>query len=97
MQNAKTFRLETNAQLFCPCCKKPADAATGDSTGIPVDGDISICLYCGLLMVFRGKGMGLRLDQAPEQLISKLKKNKAFWMKVEAVRHLTKIIQDAND
>jgi len=44
----------------CPNCKKALDAAqhlSGDDR--PSDGDLTVCLYCGHLMVF-GPNLSLR-------------------------------------
>src|SRR5258707_1048262 len=37
----------------CPSCRKPLDAATGINGDVrPAPGDVTVCLYCGHIMVF---------------------------------------------
>ena len=36
----------------CVCCKKHIDMSTGLQSQIPKEGDFSVCVYCGQLMVF---------------------------------------------
>jgi len=52
----KTFKLESE-HLFCPSCKSRLDAATAvneaeDDFSSPQEGDFSICLECGEVLVF---------------------------------------------
>lgn len=57
----QTFKLETNTDILCPGCSKNLNGATGDCNAIPTDGDLTVCMYCYLPLVYVGKGMDIKL------------------------------------
>lgn len=56
-----TRQLPTNELLRCPHCRSMLDGVTGASssgeTPIPCDGDISVCCYCGTVLMFKDFGL----------------------------------------
>lgn len=67
-------KIETNKALLCPRCAKKLNGATGVNGALPADGDISVCAYCALVIVFRGKGMDLHFERMNIEQLGKLKK-----------------------
>lgn len=49
----------------CSRCRKPLDAATGLNAPEPLEGSVSICFYCGNMMIFRAD-KALRQPEAQE-------------------------------
>lgn len=70
-----TQKIETNNPLCCPRCSKQLDGATGMVGTTPTAGDLTICLYCSLIMKYTGKGMELKLVRVTAVELRYLKKN----------------------
>lgn len=75
-KEATTFMGKDN----CPCCKKLLDCATDiNGTAKPNPGDISVCIGCGVILVY-SEDMALKEAQAmdifklPENLIVQIYK-----------------------
>lgn len=50
----------------CPVCRAILNAASGiNNSGAPVEGDLTICVYCGTILVY-GDKMKLRVATTPE-------------------------------
>lgn len=48
-----THELTGADHLACPTCKKILDGCSGDHVDPPVNGDLTVCLYCGELLCFQ--------------------------------------------
>lgn len=64
--------------LTCPYCKKQVEAATGaiDPKAIPKPEDVSICFYCGEIMIFAqlpGNDHMVYRKPSPEELVEILR------------------------
>jgi hypothetical protein len=85
-------KLETNEHLKCPECKKTLDGITGKVT-IPVEDDLSVCLYCHTPLIFKGKGMGLRLHKLDTDTMDRLKKEEPeTWQQLQQFISIAKSI-----
>lgn len=72
----KIAQLHSNHQLLCPRCSRELDGFTGEAQ-IPTDGDISICLYCALILKFEGRGMNIKIRKITVEELAELKKDHA--------------------
>ena len=48
----KSGKIDSKQKPCCPACKKILDGFSHESEGTPVDGSISICLYCSSINKF---------------------------------------------
>jgi len=77
-----TNKLVTNTPLQCPCCSTELSGFTGEAH-IPAEDDLSVCLYCGTLLVFQGKGMDMKLRELTDTELLQLKeKHPQTWQQL---------------
>lgn len=65
MENIQDFDPVLTTPSKCLKCKKLLDMATGIDTKRPSEGDLSICFYCGNIMLFM-ENTSLRAPQPGE-------------------------------
>lgn len=53
----------------CPNCAATVDAATATGGGrpAPVAGDVGVCIYCAVVLVYDGDPVRARLPRGPER------------------------------
>ena len=77
---------------YCPQCKKTVDAhssADRNNADAPGVGDITICMYCGVICQL---DKDLRLEKAPEKLLEEIKKESpGSWLQMQ---HAIKLIKE---
>lgn len=73
----------------CPSCNKEVNTHdTLKGSGVPSKGDVSVCLYCGSIMMFN-EDLELYLPSAKELL--ELKKEPELWAEIWGIATAIKL------
>ena len=79
--------MKQTEKSFCPSCFYFFDwCSVFDAPDLeisPIDGDPSICLNCGRLLIYRGD----QAQAATSADVSELMKDRAVWEKIEQIRN----------
>lgn len=77
-----------NPDNTCPNCKRLTECQSSiDGDHIPVEGDISVCLYCQCILVF---DQDLYTVNPSRKQIDELKEDKELWSKIHKLRYYIK-------
>ena len=85
-------QLVKSEKLACCSCGKMLDGATGDKN-VPKDGDITICVYCAEVMLYKGQGSRVELVPIPPEDIEDVRINfpdsyKALMFMVDSIKRI---------
>lgn len=72
-QQVYTAHLGNQHALLCPECGKKLDGVTSTHDRIPQDNDITICVYCKTLLVYRQKNQILHFERMTRKDLAQLK------------------------
>jgi len=81
MSEVKTTELEKTS---CPCCDYELDRASSFEGKVPKEGDVSMCIKCGIMLEFDSDGGMIKIK--PETLKA-VKADKETWNKIVTMQN----------